>query len=192
MLCCPICNFFFDYKEVSSPDARCPYCDHRLDTIVFPALYQQEEITKGNRADEDDARCAFHDENQADTACARCGRLICKICSIPYGKQVLCPQCLKNNLKSTDGESGRGRVAWDSLAIRLVAHPLIIFLWWATLPMAISSLIISILFYRKAPVVVSRGKWRYNTAIIVSLFWLAGWTAIIIWGIAAVAKNTSG
>lgn len=192
MLCCPICNFFFDYNEVNTPDARCPSCNHQIDSVVFAAMHHQEEVNKGSRADEDDARCAFHNENQADVTCARCGRLICRLCSIPFGKQTLCPHCLKSNIKSTVGKSGRGLVAWDSLAIRLVAHPAIIFLWWATLPMALASLVISIIFYRKSPGIIPRGKWRYNVAIVMSLLWLAGWTAIIIIGLTALAKGTPG
>ncbi len=192
MFCCPKCNFFFTPDEVGNDSQRCPSCNSELDAIAFPAMNRQEQIVKGNIAGEYDARCAFHSDNQADIVCARCGRLICSLCSIPYGKQTLCPQCLNKKAGSSKSKAGDGHIAWDSLALQLVGHPLILFIWWATLPMALTSFVVSIIFYNKPPKYVHRGKWRYNLAIIMSLLWIAGWTLMIIFTIYAAGKYKPG
>lgn len=192
MFCCPKCNFFFTPEQVGNDVQRCPSCNSVLDAIAFPAMFRKEQIQKGNIAGEEDARCAFHSDNQADVVCARCGRLICSLCSIPYGKQIVCPQCLDKKTGSSKKKSIDGRIAWDSLALQLVAHPIILLVWWATLPMALTSLVLSIIFYNKPPNFVYRGKWRFNLAMIMSLLWIAGWTIFIIFIVYAAAKYKPG
>lgn len=155
--------------------SRCPACSARLEIVVFPALYRAEEMARRRNAREDDARCAFHAANQAESACARCGRLICSVCAVPLGKQTVCPQCLDRSVHAQKNAPLSTLIAWDSLALMLVVSPLLIFVWWGTFFTAIASLAISIIFFNKPLGPVPRGKWRFTLSILLSLVWISVW-----------------
>jgi hypothetical protein len=175
MLSCPACNYYFTDDELRSVIPRCPACRAGLDIAAFPALYRAEEMVRRLDAREDDARCAFHSGNQAESACARCGILICSVCAVPLGKQTVCPQCLDRSLHVKKTTPLSTRVAWDSLALMLVIHPLLLLFWWGTFFTACGSIVISIVFYNKPLGPVPRGKWRFTISIIVGLVWMSAW-----------------
>jgi hypothetical protein len=177
MLFCPSCNYIFHIEELSREISRCPSCDRRLDVVPFPALYREEQVSNRVSASEDDARCAFHNENQAEVVCSRCGRLICSICTVPLGKQIVCPQCLSRSIDTGSDGVKKSFVIWDSLALMLVAHPILIPFWFTTFFTAIASFVISIICFNKNSSPVPRSKWRFVLAIILSIVWIGCWIA---------------
>ena len=175
MLSCPACDFDFSLDEVSKGMSRCPSCDKRLEVVAFPALYRMEEKVCRLSAQEDDARCAFHSDNQAASVCSQCGRLICSVCALPLGKRTVCPQCINRALHAEKVSPAAKRIAWDTLALELVAHPLLIFVWWGSFFTALASLCISITCFNKPAGPLPRGKWRFVLSILLSVVWIGAW-----------------
>jgi hypothetical protein len=151
-----------------------------VDALAFPALYRRKQSDSGRLAGQEDARCAFHQTKQADEVCSDCGRLVCALCSIPAGSRTLCPSCMqRSSNEKAGGEFVKQRVAWDSLAIRLVAHPLLLAFWYVTPLTAIAALILSIVKFNKPMGPVPRTRWRFTVAIILSLIWIGGWIVAV-------------
>jgi hypothetical protein len=181
MVSCPACSYYFSTTELSGGVSRCPSCSRRLEAVIFPALSRADEsVGRREEARDDDARCSYHAENQAQHVCGRCGRLICSVCAIPLGKQTVCPACLDRSLHAKKSTPFAKYVAWDSLALMLVVHPLLILVWWSTFFTASASLVISIIFFNKSIGPVRRGKWRFTLSIILSIAWISAWIIGII------------
>jgi hypothetical protein len=175
MLSCPKCKFVFDADELSNLNYKCLSCRLEMEIIPFPALYKSTNVYTRVLAEENSATCAFHKENQADAVCTHCGRLICSICKIPLGNKTVCPQCIDKSNTIQTNESGTGSIAWDSLALILVCHPLLLFFWFLTFFSALASITISIINWNKRINVVTTSKKKFLIAIILSIGWIAAW-----------------
>jgi hypothetical protein len=178
MIGCPKCKYPFFDNEINIGLLHCPSCRSAVEVVGFPALHRGEERVVRQSAAEDDARCAFHPENQAKTVCERCGRIICSVCALPLGERTVCPQCINRTLSADPATPVTKRMAWDKLALMLVVHPLLLFFWFGTFFTALASLIISITCFNKPQGLVPRGKSRFVVAIVMSLCWMATWVVL--------------
>ncbi len=101
---CPNCSAELDPERSAAGDwLRCPHCQTQQRHLAFPRLWQteREAITPIAVQSDEEAHCAYHEENRAETPCDRCGRYICSVCTLPLEEEEkLCPDCL-NQMQET-------------------------------------------------------------------------------------------
>jgi hypothetical protein len=180
-LACPHC------KRVLGPgswiDATagvCESCRTSFEFVGFPALTAAAvKVAPQTAVLEADSVCFFHPENRADAVCDSCGRLLCVVCSIPFGGQRICPTCIAASKKAGAAATVQHRTLYYRVALALALYPLLIFyLTVVTAPLALGYVIYA---WRK-PGSLVRGSPRgwLITAGVLALLQIGGWITFLI------------
>jgi uncharacterized protein YbaR (Trm112 family) len=187
VLACPRCKraLEVDSGEAVEFSAKCPGCDARLQTFVFPALARHRETGTAAAAvlDATDASCFYHPQKQAAQICDGCGRMICHLCSVDLSGRHLCPTCISSGKKKgkiTTLENSRTR--WDSIALSLAIFG--VFLSIAAIILSPAAIYVAIRHWNDTgSLVTGRSKTKFVIAILIAtatLIVYAGLLAVLI------------
>jgi hypothetical protein len=152
----------------------CPECNAPTMVQVYPALYSGKSVNKAESISEGQAACFYHPQNTALVSCESCGRFLCSVCDIEFDGSHICPGCLEEGRKK-----GRivnldsSRMLYDSISLKLSFYPLILFP--ITIFTAPVSLYLAIRNFNKPVSILSRSKYKYIAAIIISSMQILGW-----------------
>lgn len=179
---CARCQTPLPKWELASGDqAVCTNCGAPNTVRVFPALLASMQAARPDSAAEGEAACFDHPGKRAVASCSQCGRFVCTLCAIPQGDRTWCPSCFAAKASGTPSLAGAGTVTalnlYDSMALILPIASLVF--WPLTVITGPSTVILSILRWRRPLSLVRRFRWRFVLAIIFGLAETAGW----IWGI---------
>lgn len=153
--------------------ARCETCKREFEFREFPAFRAERVVSKPRElAGEDDATCFFHAQNQAETVCAGCGRLLCAVCAVNFGGSTLCPSCIASG-KTSPAREEKEKWAHAGPALLLATAPLIV--WPFTLLTAPAALVLTIVNWNKPSGVVRRFRWQRWVAGALSLAQVLAW-----------------
>jgi hypothetical protein len=161
----------------------CPYCEKQLQIRIWPVVRQS---SKAATAISDQATCFFHPDKAFQACCQRCGRFVCTLCDLQLGAEHVCPACFERG-RADIGAGGKAEwryrdVLYDSIALT-VGWGWILF--WPVIVVAIPTVIILHVKYRKAPraYLIARSGWRFWAAY-VGLVW-----APLLFGLSLVAAR---
>jgi hypothetical protein len=154
---------------------------------AFPALLRtpRPDALAEPVTDAGQAACFYHPNKTARVPCDACGRFICALCDVELHGQHLCPSCVeagrrKGSLTTLESR----RVLWDSIALSVAVLPVATLLfWWATFVTAPAAIVLAIVGWRKPRSLAPRSSYRFVLAIAFSILVLAGWTALLYFGI---------
>lgn len=180
-LSCPSCGKALDplsWRDAGS--GQCKACLADFEFMGFPALQAgRARVAAQTVQVAEESVCFFHPENRAETVCEDCGRLVCSVCTIPFGGRKRCPVCVSLARKSDAGEVVKERVLYDSLAFTLAGYPLLIFpITLVTAPLALGFVI----FGWKKPnsLVRGPGRGRLVCAGGLALLEILGWLIFLV------------
>lgn len=179
---CPGCEGDLAVDDSSTGWQICPYCHKRLRTWIWPVVRQNSSAVA---ALSEQATCFFHPDKAFHVCCQRCGRFVCALCDLQVGAEHVCPTCFERGRDDSGKDAGKAEwryrdVLYDSIAL-VVGWGWIIF--WPTFVVALPTVIILHVKYRKAPrsYVIPRSGWRFWIAY-VGLAWIPILlTASLLW-----------
>lgn len=184
---CPICHHLLAISQWNQPDfTACPNCLAPTRTLVFPAMTRSTAAPRPEPRTEAEAGCFFHAHARAENVCNVCGRFVCSLCTIAYGAQKLCPDCIyKKRRESSEPMFQDQAVLFDNIALLLVTVPVLCFVYiYLGLLFSVFALALVIIGWRQQRTLVPRSKYRFVLATGLSLIEGVGWIALvwlIIW-----------
>lgn len=94
---CPGCGASSQLEGHRGGTIECEICRQSYDAWVYPELDEPPpRVLRLHEAGPEGATpCGLHPGNAATHDCSRCGLLICTLCRIEVGEQVLCPACFE-------------------------------------------------------------------------------------------------
>ncbi len=186
---CARCQTPLPKWELASGDrAVCTHCGSANTVRVFPAFLAARQAARPDAAEEGEAACFDHPGKRAVGSCRQCGRFVCQLCAIQLGEETWCPSCVAAGTGAAKAaNTDISRNLYDSIALIL---PLASFIFWPlTALTGPSTVIFSLLRWRRPLSLVRRFRWRFVAAILIGLAETGAW----IWGIVYfVAKAKAG
>ncbi len=157
---------------------RCWSCRTPFEFIGFPALRARRPgaVPKAVLVAEH-ATCFHHPENQAEVVCEGCGRFLCSVCAIHFGRRLVCPACIKA-ATTTDADAVGSRLLFDGIALALAVLPLL--MWPTTVVTAPVALGAAVVGWRKPRSLVEPGRSRLVVAGLIALAEIAGWVTLLV------------
>ena len=175
---CPKCRATLVESIFNLPGLTpCPTCATPLQVEIFPAFFRK--IAPGQQAEavlvEGESSCFYHPQKKAVRPCDGCGRFLCALCDCELNGQHFCPACLdagksKRKIKTLDNH----RTRYDSIALGLaIGSVLLVFTFVIPVIAALTSLFITIRYWKASQSVVGRNRARAILAILLDLAALA-------------------
>lgn len=176
---CPVCSYPVPPTSLEAADfTPCPVCGAENLFHVFPACFRTVETGPAAVAAEGEASCFDHPTKRAVTACSRCGRFLCALCSTEFQGQPWCPSCLEAGLlkkKVVDLEGSR--ILFDSIALMAATLPMLLI--WTSVLGAPAALFITFRYWKRPLGIVRKHRWRFLLAALIALAQLAFWVWLV-------------
>jgi hypothetical protein len=188
---CPSCSAVSPELETKA-ERVCPACFKTFEVIQFPA-FAQERMTPPviELKEEGESACFFHPNYRPQIPCDQCGRFLCTLCAIEFGKMRLCPECIHaSRLGRTSTGLNHQAILYDNLALSLVLLPLFFF-FYATIATAPAGLFVSIFYFNRQQTLVARGRFRFVIAAILAIIEIAGAILLVVWLFAYLKSRSS-
>ncbi len=189
---CARCQFELPPEAITARDTgMCPACNSDVIVRVFPALFAQPATASPAemRANEGEATCFFHPGKAAVTACAQCGRFLCRLCKVDFRGEEWCPECFTSAVRKKKlVVLENRRTLHDSIALALATLPLLTV--WLSLLGAPIALFVAIRYWKTPGSIVRRNKIRSVLAILLAVGQLAGWVWLIVYMVALARART--
>jgi uncharacterized paraquat-inducible protein A len=179
---CPICHHLLTTSQWNLPDfTACPNCHAPTRTLVFPAIARARSVTRPEPRRETEAGCFFHNNSRAENVCSSCGRFLCSLCTLEFGTQKLCPDCIyKRRRQSSEPLFRDQTILFDNIALLLLIIPVLCLLYvYVGLIFSGFALAIVIIGWRHQRPLVPRSRYRFVLAAALSLIEGIGWIALV-------------
>jgi len=183
-LACPKCSepWPADPMELAAL-AACPGCAKVARVLAFPALFRETAPVVApldQVLSEGEASCFYHPAKRATVPCGACGRFLCALCDVKLGDRNLCPGCVETGrTKGKLTELEPARTLWDSAALTLALLPLIL-CGYLTVLTAPATLVVAWMGRKKPSSIITRGRWRLWTAVILAVLQIAAWITLAV------------
>jgi uncharacterized protein YbaR (Trm112 family) len=178
LLQCPTCrNVLSVNREVMALEDKCPVCRSAVDIRVFPRLFREQvRQVDPQIADESESSCTFFPELKAEKVCDECGCLMSSKATVVWSGEEVCLPCLYRLREEEKSPAYLPKAALnDNRALALVT--LLAPLSLITAPLALFLLIRN---RKETGSLFPRGRWRWWTAMILSVGWIVTWVAILV------------
>jgi hypothetical protein len=180
---CPKCKIRLSENVINSPVlTQCNACRVYLRADIFPAAYRQIDAGQAGESLKStrEAGCFYHPEKRAVIHCSTCGRFLCALCDLEFGKQHLCPACLEVGNKKRQLENLENhRILYDNIALFLSIVPFTLILWFFSFITAPAALFVIIRYWKAPSSVLPRSKVRFVVAGILAGLQIAGWSVLL-------------
>jgi len=188
---CPLCNRLLGPEFWNSGHFLvCPACSAQVMTTAFPAITIPSGASSIVACEPGESSCFFHANNRAETICDRCGRFLCRLCSISFGKRRFCPDCIyRSRRQKSDPLLIDQAVLFDNIAIAVLALS-VFTLTYLLLGLVVSLLTIclAILGWRYQRTLVRRSRFRFGIALILGLIGAGIWIFLLLLLIPALPR----
>jgi hypothetical protein len=120
-----------------------------LDIHAYPALIAPPTAAApAETAGDDQAACFFHPSKKAAAHCQSCGRFICSLCELPFGRTVICPLCLESGIREEQFQDlTKRRTLYDYAAFYTAVLPMLFI--WPTLITGPLSIILALRYWKR-------------------------------------------
>ena len=179
---CPICHHVLATSQWNlSEFTECPNCKAPTRTLVFPALVRPAATPHPETRTETEAGCFFHGNSRAENVCSSCGRFLCSICTVAFGSQKLCPDCIyRKRRQTTESEFRDQAVLFDNIALLVLVGQVICFVYiYLGLIFSALALAIIIIGWQQQRTLVPRSKYRFILGTGLGLLEAGGWIALV-------------
>jgi len=168
----------------------CPRCHTATTLRLYPTFARPDLADPGADALPGDAACFHHPDRRAEAICDGCGRFLCRLCEIKLGGRRLCGGCFSSATQAPLAVR-HSIVQYDSLALAMVALPLLSFVFGAvTLFTAPAAVWLALQHWRRPMSVLPRTRFRMTLALALGVLVTLGWIALF--GVLAYAILAKG
>jgi hypothetical protein len=188
---CPLCNRLLGPEFWNSGQFRaCPACSAQVAIVAFPAIAIPSGASSIVACEPGDSGCFFHANNRAETICDGCGRFLCGLCSITFGKRKLCPDCVyRNRRQKSDPLLIDQAVLFDNIALAvLVLSVLTLAYLLLGLVIGLLTVCLALVGWRYQQTLVRRSRLRFGLALIVGLIGAGLWIFLLLLLIPALPR----
>jgi hypothetical protein len=179
---CPICHHLLATSQWNLEDfTACPNCQAPTRALVFPAMARAMSPARPEPRSETEAGCFFHSNSRAENVCNSCGRFLCSLCTLAFGAQKLCPDCIYRRRREASEPLFRDQtILFDNIALLLLVVPVLCFVYiYLGLIFSGFALAIVIIGWRQQRPLVPRSRYRFVLAAGLSLLEGVGWIALV-------------
>jgi hypothetical protein len=188
---CPLCNRLLGPEFWNSGQFQaCPACSAQVMTTAFPAVTIPSGTSSIVACEPGESSCFFHTNNRAETVCDGCGRFLCDLCSITFGKRRLCPDCIyRNRRQKSDPMLIDQAVLFDNVSIAVLALS-VLTLAYLLLGLVVSLLTVclALVGWRYQRTLVRRSRFRFAFALIFGLIGAGLWIFLLLLLIPALPR----
>jgi hypothetical protein len=178
---CPNCAASLPDEQINSQGFNpCPICRSLIRADVFPAIY---ETPVGGTSGElllvdNESSCFYHQNKQALTACASCGRFLCALCDIDFNGQHLCMSCIESGKKKGKiGKLQNSKFLYDNIVLGMAILP--VFTFYLPVITAPTTIFLAIKYWNKTSGIIKRGRLRIVLALLIALMEIVGIVLIV-------------
>jgi hypothetical protein len=190
---CPLCRRLLGPEFWNTGQFQvCPGCSTQIMATTFPVISTPAGATTVLPCEAGESSCFFHAGHRAETICDACGRFLCGLCSINFGKRKYCPDCIyRNRRERNDGLLIDQAILFDNIAISILALS-VLTLSYLLLGLVISSLALCLVFigWRSQRTLVRRSRFRFGFALILGLVEGAAWVLLLLFAIQSLPRYT--
>src|SRR5260370_10666968 len=113
---------------------------------------------------ETEAGCFFHTASRAENVCIVCGRFLCSLCTLAFGSQKLCPDCIYKKRRESPLFRDQA-ILFDNIALLLLIVPVLCLVYiYLGLLFSGFALALVIIGWRQQRTLVPRSKYRFVLA----------------------------
>jgi hypothetical protein len=188
---CPLCNRLLGPEFWNSGHFQaCPACSAQVMTTVFPAITIPSGAISIVACEPGESSCFFHANNRAETICDGCGRFLCGLCSISFGKRRFCADCIyRNRLQKSDPLLIDQAVLFDNIAIAVLALSVFTLTYLLLgLVVGLLTVCLAIVGWRYQRTLVRRSRFRFGIALILGLAGAGIWVFLLLLLIPALPR----
>jgi len=179
---CPICRCLLSPSQWNLGEfTECPNCRAPTRTLVFPALARDAHSNQPVPRAEAEAGCFFHSQWRAENLCNSCGRFLCSLCTVSFGDQRLCPDCIRRKREeSTEAQFRDQAILFDNWALLILIVPILclIYIYFGLIFSVLATAFI-IIGWRRQQTVVPRGRYRFVLAAVLAVVEGGSWIALV-------------
>jgi hypothetical protein len=178
---CPICRRLLSPSQWNlSEYAACPNCRASTRTLVFPAINRSAFSNPPVPRNEAEASCFFHPAARADHLCDSCGRFLCSLCTVSFGVQKLCPDCIFRKRKQSSDPLLRDQaILFDNWALLLLTLPVLCLLYiYLGLVFSAVAFALVIIGWKRQRTLTPRSRYRFTLAALLALVEGGAWIAL--------------
>ena len=186
---CPICHHLLTTSQWNQQDfTACPNCQAPTRTLVFPAMARTVATPRPEPRTETEAGCFFHTGSRAENVCNVCGRFLCSLCTLAFGSQKLCPDCIYKKRRESPLFRDQA-ILFDNIAISILALS-VLTLSYLFLGLVISLLALCLVFigWRYQRTLVRRSRFRFAIALILGLVGSGAWVLLLLFVIQSLPR----
>jgi hypothetical protein len=180
---CPLCKRLLGPEFWNSGQFQvCPGCSSQVMTTAFPAITTPAGTSSIVPCEPGESSCFFHSNNRAETICDECGRFLCGLCSVSFGKRKLCPDCIyRNRRQKIDPLLIDQAILFDNIAISILALS-VLTLSYLFLGLIISLLAVCLVFigWKYQRTLVRRSRFRFGIGLILGLIGAGAWILFLV------------
>jgi hypothetical protein len=188
---CPLCNRLLGPEFWNSGQFRaCPACSAQVLTTAFPAITIPSGPHSIVPCEPGDSSCFFHTNNRAETICDGCGRFLCVLCSITFGKRKLCPDCIyRNRRQKSDPLLIDQAVLFDNIAIAALALSVFTMAYlFLGLVVSLLTICLALVGWRYQRTLVPRSRLRFGLGLLLGLIGAGLWIFLLLLLIPALPR----
>jgi hypothetical protein len=188
---CPVCNRLLGPEFWNSRQFQaCPACSSQVMATAFPAITIPSGVSSIVISEPGESSCFFHTKNRAETICDGCGRFLCGLCSITFGRRKLCPECIyRNRRQKSDPLLIDQAVLFDNISIAVLVLS-VVSLAYLLLGLVVSLLTVclALVGWRYQRTMVRRSRFRFGFALILGLIGAGLWIFLLLLLIPALPR----
>jgi hypothetical protein len=188
---CPLCNRLLGPEFLNSGQFRpCPACSAQVLATAFPAITIPSGPSSIVPCEPGDSSCFFHTSNRAETICDGCGRFLCGLCSITFGKRKLCPDCIyRNRRQKSDALLIDQAVLFDNIAIAVLVLSVCTMAYLLLgLVVGLLTVCLVIVGWRYQRTLVRRSRFRFGLGLLLGLIGAGVWIVLLLLLIPALPR----
>ena len=157
---------------------------------AFPAITIPSGASSILACEPGESSCFFHTNNRAETICDGCGRFLCGLCSITFGKRKLCPDCVyRNRRQKNDPLLIDQAVLFDNIAIAvLVLSVLTLAYLLLGLVVSLLTVCLALVGWKYQQTLVRRSRFRFGLALFLGLIGAGLWIFLLLLLIPALPR----
>lgn len=188
---CPLCNRLLGPEFWNSGQFRaCPACSAQVLTMAFPAITIPSGAQSIVPCEPGDSSCFFHTTNRVEAVCDGCGRFLCVLCSITFGKRKLCPDCIyRNRLQKSGPLLIDQAVLFDNIAIAVLALSVFTMAYlFLGLVVSLLTICLALVGWRYQRTLVPRSRLRFGLGLLLGLIGAGLWIFLLLLLIPALPR----
>jgi hypothetical protein len=189
---CPTCDRLLGSEFWNSGRFQaCPACSTPVMVTTFPSIAAPPGKNPVAPCETGESSCFFHTNNRAETVCDGCGRFLCGLCSVGYGKRRFCSDCVHRNRRQKSVPLFIDQaVLLDNIGISILALSVLTFTYlFLGVVVGLFAACLGIVGWRYQRTLVHRSRIRLVIALVLGLMSAGTWILLLVFVIQSLPHH---